>query len=122
MSDLQTGLGDQPVDWPVQMTAAADDVLNGIQPVLPGGDGPIIAPSMFEKEQRAFRFEDARDFPQGLYRVRNRTERPGADDPIELPIRVGQGLGCDLRGSDGKGDHRNSLADLVGQKVRWIHD
>ena len=89
MGDPQTGLGDQPVDWPVQVTAAADNILNGIQPILPGGDGLIVAPSMFEKQQRAFRLEDACDLPQGLYRVRNRTECPGADDPIELPIGIG---------------------------------
>ena len=36
--DLQTGLGDELIDPPVQVTPAADDVLNGIQPVLPDCD------------------------------------------------------------------------------------
>lgn len=63
MSDPQAGLSDQPVDWPVQMTAAADNILNRIQPILPGGDGLIVAPAMFEKQQRTFRLEDACDLP-----------------------------------------------------------
>lgn len=121
MGDPQTGLGDEPVDWPVQVTAAADNILKGIQPILPGGDGSIVASAMFEKQQGAFRLEDACDLPQSLYRVRNRTECPGADDPIELPIGIRQEFGRDLRGSDRKRDRRDSLTDPLGKKISRIH-
>jgi hypothetical protein len=48
---VQSGFRDQPVDVSIQVAAAADHILNGIQPVLPDRGPGIIAPAMFEKEK-----------------------------------------------------------------------
>jgi hypothetical protein len=44
--DLQAGLYDEVFDSSVQVAATADDVLNGVQPVLPGCDSLVLAPAM----------------------------------------------------------------------------
>jgi hypothetical protein len=40
--DLQAGLDDELIDSSVQVAATADDVLNGIQPILPSCDSLIL--------------------------------------------------------------------------------
>lgn len=44
--DLQAGLDDEVIDSSVQVAATADDVLNGVQPILPGCDALVLAPAV----------------------------------------------------------------------------
>jgi hypothetical protein len=44
--DLQAGLDDELIDLSVQVAATADDVLNGIQPILPRCNALVLAPAM----------------------------------------------------------------------------
>jgi hypothetical protein len=47
LRDGQSGLSDQIIDPAIQITAAADDVLNRVESVLPAGNLPVVAPTMF---------------------------------------------------------------------------
>ena len=58
LSDGQSGLSDQIVNPAIQIAAAADDVLNGIESVLPAGNLLVVAPTMFQKEKPAFRSQN----------------------------------------------------------------
>ena len=49
VSDREAGLGNQPIDLPVQVTSTPHHILNRIQPVLPRGGRSVIAPAMFQE-------------------------------------------------------------------------
>jgi hypothetical protein len=46
MRNRESCLFDEPIDLPIQVTPAADDVLNGIQQILPGCNALVLAPAM----------------------------------------------------------------------------
>jgi hypothetical protein len=47
VGDFHSGLRDELIDPSVEIAPAANHVLNGVQPVLPGSDLLVIAPAMF---------------------------------------------------------------------------
>ena len=46
----------------LQIAATTNDVLNGIQPVLPDRDLLVFASPMFQKEETSIRLEDPTNF------------------------------------------------------------
>jgi hypothetical protein len=120
VNDLEAGLGDQPIDLPVEVTSASDHVLNWIQPVLPPSDLSIIAQAMFQEEKPSSRFEDTPDFLQREHWTRNRAERPGADDIIKPLIGMGKGLGGILLDANWKRETGAACCDCFWEELGWV--
>ena len=118
--DLQAGLDDELIDSSVQVAATADNVLNGVQPVLPGCDTLVLAPAMLQKQKYSIRHEDSSDFSECLERIGNRAESPGAHGKIERSVVIGQRLGCDMLDANGKGLTGGALRDDLGKRISWI--
>ena len=121
LEDLQAGLGDEPIDLSVQIAAATDNVLNGIQPVLPGCDLRVFAAPMFQKEKATIRLEDSADFLERCHRIGNGAEGPGAHDKIEGPVVIGQRFGGDMLDANGKRLAGASCRDEFRKKISGVH-
>lgn len=121
VSDCEAGLGDQPIDLPVQVTSATNHILNRIQPVLPRGDRSVIAPAMFQEEKSSSRFEDAPNFVQCKRRIGNRAERPGADDIIETSIGIGESLCGIPLDANRKREAGAACCDCFWKELGWIN-
>jgi len=77
---------DESVDPAIQVTAAPEDVLDGIEPVLPGCDALVLASPMFQKDESPVGLEQPSNLRQSPKRIRDAAKRPGADHPVEPPI------------------------------------
>ena len=58
---LQTGFTYQLIDASIQIAAAAEPVLEGIESILPRGDRGVVAAAMLKEEKAALRFQDPSD-------------------------------------------------------------
>jgi hypothetical protein len=85
---MQAGTVDQTIDTPVQIAAATQPVLEGIETVLPSCNGSIVATAMLEEKESPGRFDDSSHFLQGHDGIRNRAEGEGTDDTVECRIVV----------------------------------
>ena len=118
--DLQAGLDDELIDSSVQVTPAANDILDGIQPILPGCDFFILAPTMFKKQKRSVRLEDSSNFLECLDRIGNCTESPGADGEIKGSVVIRQRLSGDMLNANGKGLAGAACHNDLRKKVGWV--
>lgn len=120
--DSKPALLDQPIDASVEIAAATDDVLYWVETILPCRHSGIVAPTVFQKEERPFRLEDAMDLTEGFHGIVDRAERPGADDTVESTVGKRQRFSPDMLDMDGKRNGCGPLHYPLREEANGIND
>ena len=119
-NDLESALLNQLIDSTVQIAAAADDVLNRIQSVLPDDNLLVVAPAMLKEEKAAGRSQDAFDFPQGLDGIGDSAQCPGTDHRVELVVAIGKLFCCHMLKVKRERHRRRSRSDSVRENANRV--
>jgi hypothetical protein len=81
--EAESGAFDHRPDRPVQMTASADTLPCGRQPVLPSPHSDVRCQSVLDKQQPAIWFEHAAHLAERAISLRNSAKRPGHDHGVK---------------------------------------
>jgi len=90
LGDRESTGGDQLVDAAVEVAPDADNLLQRVESILPGGKFGLVAPAVLEEDEWAVRFEDAPDLGEGRGEIADRAEGEGGRDTVERVVRERQ--------------------------------
>ena len=90
---LKPRLPNEPVNRSVHVTADADFLLQGIEPILPFYDPRTVTAAVLEEYVLPAWLEHAANLPKSGHDVRDGAERPSTHDAVESEIVEWKSLG-----------------------------
>src|SRR5215211_6653899 len=118
---IERGATDERVDPPVEVTAAEQLALQGVEPLLPAGHAGVGRSTVLDEVERAAGAQDPSHFDQGALDVGDGAQGPGGEHVVDAGVLQGQLLAVEADVLDGHAAGGYSLGGELSADRRGVH-